>query len=78
MKKQELTQIKGLAIKELISKARDLKKEIANLVIDKNVKKLKDTKVIFKKRKNLAQVLTIIRQKQLLEELEVKKSWLAE
>lgn len=74
MKKRELTQIKGLAVKELILKAKAIKGEIANLVIDKNMKKLKDTRSIFKKRKDLAQILTIIRQKQLLEELEAKKS----
>ncbi|MBI2020309.1 50S ribosomal protein L29 [Candidatus Daviesbacteria bacterium] len=70
MKKRELTQIKSLPVKELILKAKAIKGEIANLVIDKNIKKLKDTRSIFKKRKDLAQVLTIIRQKQLLEKLE--------
>lgn len=72
MKKSELNQLKGLSIKELVDKAKSLRKEIADLVIDKNMKKLKDTKLVFKKRKELAQVLTVLRQKQLLEELESK------
>ncbi|MBI2334841.1 hypothetical protein HYU96_03480 [Candidatus Daviesbacteria bacterium] len=51
-----------------------LKQEIANLVLDKNMKKLKDLKMIFKKRKELARALTYVRQKELLAELEeVKK-----
>lgn len=73
MKRKERTQIKGLTIKELLDKAQSIKKEVANLVIDLNMKKLKDTRAVFKKRKDLAQILTILRQKQLLEELEVKQ-----
>lgn len=73
MKRNELVQIKGLGIKELKDKAKSLKEEIANLVIDKNTNKLKDKKAIFKKRKDLAQVLTVLRQKELLEQLESKQ-----
>lgn len=73
MKKKDLTQIKGLSAKELIEKSQQLKKEIANLLVDKNMKKLKDTKKYFKVRKDLAQTLTILNQKQLLEQLEPKE-----
>lgn len=72
MKKNELTQIKGLTLKDLTGKIIDLKKEIADLLMDKNMKKLKDLKAIAKKRKDLAQVLTILNAKQLLEKLEPK------
>lgn len=70
MKKNELIQIKGLDIKELKVKEKTLKKEIANLVMDKNMKKIKDLKSVSKLRKNLAQVMTVIRQKELLGQLE--------
>ena len=73
MKRTEFTQIKGLSVLELASKAKSIRKEIADLIIDNNMKKLKDTKLVFKKRKDLAQVLTVIRQKQLLEQLESKE-----
>ncbi|MBI2314853.1 50S ribosomal protein L29 [Candidatus Daviesbacteria bacterium] len=73
MKKNEFIQIKGLDLKELKTKVSSLRDEIANLVLDKNMKKLKDKKSIFKKKKDLAQVLTIVRQKGLLLELENKK-----
>lgn len=69
MKKNDLTQIKGLDLKELRLKVKALKMEIAGLVMDKNMKKLKDLKKISKRRKDLAQVLTVIRQKELLQEL---------
>lgn len=74
MKKNELIQIKGSDIKELKEKAKTLKSEIGKLTMEKNMKKLKDLKMISKKRKDLAQILTVVRQKQLLVELEpVKK-----
>jgi ribosomal protein L29 len=74
MKKNEFLQIKGLESKELLLKVKDLKKEIDSLVMDKNMKKLKDLKSIFKKRKDLAQILTVIRQKDLLVKLENEAS----
>lgn len=73
MKRNVLTQIKGLSLSELKEKANSQRKEIADLVMDKNMKKLKDLKMIFKKRKDLAQILTILRQKQLLTELESRQ-----
>lgn len=72
MKKNEFNQVKGLSIKELVDKAKQIKKEIAGLTLDKNMNKLKDLKSIFKKKKDLARVLTVIRQKELLAQLEAK------
>ena len=72
MKKNEFVIVKGLSLKELSVKIKSLKKEIAELTLDKNMKKLKDLKSIFKKRKDLAQVLTVFTAKQLLEKLEPK------
>lgn len=71
MKKNEFVIVKGLDIKQLNQKAKALKKEIADLTMDKNMKKLKDLKQIDKKRKELAQVLTVMNQKQLLAKLEL-------
>lgn len=72
MKKNELIQIKGLDIKELKVKEKTLKKEIANLVMDKNMKKIKDLKSVAKLKKDLAQVLTVLGQRQALVEIESK------
>lgn len=69
MKKNDLQETKILDEKALEKKAAILQQEISNLMLDKNTGKLKDIRVIFKKRKDLAQVLTVLRQKQLLSEL---------
>lgn len=72
MKKNELGQIKELDIKALRIKAKALKEEIAGLTMDKNMQKLKDLKMLSKKKKEMAQILTVIKQKELLQELESK------
>lgn len=74
MKKNELNQIKGLSAKDLLTKLKLLRKEIADATFDKNMKKLKDLKIISKKRREQAQILTVVRQKELLGELESKES----
>ena len=74
MKKNEFSQVKGLSVKELIDKTKQIKKEIADLTLDKNMNKLKNLKTISKKRKDLARVLTVIKQKALLEKLEELKN----
>lgn len=72
MKKNDLIKTKGLDLKELREKIKTLKMEIANLVLDKNMKKMKDLKAIFKRRKDLAQIFSVIKEKELLQELESK------
>lgn len=71
MKKNELVQIKSLDLNQLRQKAKSLKTDIGDLTLDK-FKKPKDVKIISKKKKDLAQVLTILRQKELLGELQSK------
>lgn len=70
MRKRNLDEFKQMDIKALVEKSKELKKEIANLVMDKNLNALKDLKSIFKKRKELARVLTIMNLKKELEKLE--------
>jgi len=71
MKKQNiLAEIKTLDIKSLIAKAKAIRAEIGDLILDKNMSKLKDLKVISKKRKELAQTFTVLKQKQIIETLE--------
>ncbi|HBQ50994.1 hypothetical protein A3B42_00680 [Candidatus Daviesbacteria bacterium RIFCSPLOWO2_01_FULL_38_10] len=73
MKKNDLNQIKGLSIQELLIKIKLLRKEIEDAILDKNMKKLKDLKTVFKKKKDLARMLTIVKQRELLEALEPKE-----
>ncbi len=76
MRKNDLLEIKKLDLKELKERILVIISDIEQLTLDKNMGKLKDLKVISKKRKDLSQLLTIKRQKELLGELEsrIKKS----
>lgn len=72
MKRNNLNEVKDLDIKALFERAKALKIEISETIMDKNMDKHKDLKTVSKKRKDLAQVLTILRQKELVQELETK------
>lgn len=72
MKRNDFGQIKEMDIKTLMVKAAAIKAEIPDLILDKNMNKLKDLKKISKKRKDLAQILTVLKQKELLGEIELK------
>lgn len=73
MKKSNLQEIKVLEVVALSERIKKAKAELSDLVLEKNMKKLKDLRAVFKKRKDIAQMLTIMRQKKLLKELEDKK-----
>lgn len=70
MKKNDFAEIKKLDLKGLYGKVATLKIELGDLELDKNMKKLKDLKKIFKAKKSLAQILTLINQKEFIEKLE--------
>lgn len=72
MKKNALNEIKKLEIAALKTRIKDAKKELLDLKFDQNLEKLKDKKKVYKKRKDVAQMLTILRQKEMLGELEAK------
>ena len=63
---------KVLDIKALKAKVKVLKEELSGLTMDKNINKLKDLKTISKKKKELAQTFTVLGQKQILENLELR------
>lgn len=70
MKRNDLLEAKKLDEKALTEKALALRASINELIMDKNMNKLKDLRSISKARLDLAQYLTILRQKQLIRELE--------
>lgn len=72
MKKNDFIQLKTKTLPELLEKVREKRAEADNLVLDKGMNKLKDLKLIKKRKKDLAQILTVLRQKQLFESLESK------
>jgi large subunit ribosomal protein L29 len=65
MKAREL---RKLSLEELLKKEEELRRQILILRFKKQIEGLKDKMVIRKARKDLARVLTIIREKQMEEQ----------
>lgn len=78
MKKNDLKEVKTLDIKELKARVVKARTEVADLTMEKNMKKLKNIKEVVSKRKNLAQMLTVLRQKELLEQLSILSGQLSD
>lgn len=70
MKKNDLTEVKALDIKTIKERVKKTRDEIVQSIMEKKMSQLKDLKTISKKKKDLAQILTVLRQKELLSELE--------
>ena len=67
MKKQQLNEIKNKSIKDLKAQVKSIKKEIANLTMDLKLGKLKNLHAISAKRRDIAQTLTLVNEKLILE-----------
>lgn len=71
MKRNELAEVKKMETKALVERVKKTKLELSDLVMDKNMNKLKSLKDLRNKKRDLAQIMTILNQKQILSELEV-------
>ena len=71
MKRNDLMDIKKTDPKALKEKIKSLRSEIGDLVIDLNMGNVKNFKSLKSKRRDLAQILTILRQKEIIGNLEV-------
>ncbi len=69
MKKNDFADIKKMDMKGLLAQAVTIKKEIDVLKFDKNLNSLKNLKSISNKKHDLAQVLTVVRQLEIIETL---------
>lgn len=74
MKKKELSQLRTKSIDELAKTAAQLNEEIAQLSLEVKVGKHKNVRTIKNKRRELAQVLTVLREKELLSETEMEEA----
>lgn len=73
MKLKTKKEISGKNLKELSKMLEDTRSELLDLNLDKQQNKLKNTRAIFWKRKEIAVILTTINKKELMEkEGEVK------
>lgn len=70
--KKVINELKQKTIKELEQEVNNLRQEIAKLKIETKVNPPKDTNFLVKKRKKLAQLLTILTEKKEAEKLKVK------
>lgn len=63
--KKDLKEIVNKSDKELVTALSEKREELINLVLDNKQNKLKNTRSIFNKRKEIARVLTLIRERSL-------------
>ncbi len=68
MKKEEIREIREKTLSELKKEINKRLKELFGLRMDKKMNKLKNKRVIYHKRKEIAMIKTIIREKELLNE----------
>ena len=72
MKTKDKKELHLKSLEDLKTLVKDAKELLSNLNLDKTQNKLKNTRQIFLKRKEIAQILTVIRGKELLEKMEAK------
>lgn len=70
MRKNDLAEIKKMNVSEVKDRVKKVRKEIIGLVLDKNTGKLANLRGVKSKRRGVAQMLTVLRQKEILAELE--------
>lgn len=68
MKTKDKKELKAKTIDELKNLLKQVREELLNLKIENSRKKLKNTSLIYQKRKDLACMLTTLREKELLNE----------
>ncbi len=72
MKTKDKKELHAKSIKELNSLIAEAKDALVALRLDKVQNKLKNTSLLFVKRREIAQMLTIVRLKELQKEMEAK------
>ncbi len=74
MKRNDLKEIKTLEINDLRLKIKEAKNKLAEIIMEKSesTKGAKNVKVFFIKRKDIAQMMTVLKQKEMLVELGLK------
>ena len=72
MKTKDKKELHSKSLQELRKLAMDAKDALSDLKLDKTQNKLKNTSLLSLKRKEIAQILTVIKMKGLQEEMEAK------
>ncbi len=70
MKKNNVHDLKKMDTADLQKQLQQAQSEMGNLIIAKNTAKLSDLKAVSKKKRDIAQMATVLNQKLMLERLE--------
>ena len=65
MKRKEVRELIQKTKEELMSKLQGLKKDIEKMNVEKGARKLQNTATIGQKKKDIARILTVLKQKEL-------------
>lgn len=68
MKRKDVEKLHQLSVQELREKLVQTRKELIDLRMSEGREKTKDVKIIGKKRDDLARIMTILKEKEFLEE----------
>lgn len=63
MKLNEKKELRAKTVDELLKELKDLRAEVAKLVIDMSTGKLEDSNKLYKKKKDIARVMTYLSEK---------------
>jgi large subunit ribosomal protein L29 len=74
MKKKEIIDLRGKTIKDLSKMAMTKKEEVRKSGVSVGAGKEKNLKVLKNTKREIAQILTIIREKEIMEKLEAKEA----
>lgn len=72
MKKEQKKELRTKTVDELIKELRDLRSEVAKLSIDMKTGKIEDTNKLYRKKKDIARVMTFLSEKPKEEIMEEK------
>lgn len=73
MKKEQKKELRSKTADELIKELRDMRTASATLAIDMKMGKVKNTNELYRKRKDIARVLTYLSQKPREAKIEISK-----
>lgn len=69
MKKEQKKELRSKTIEELIKELRDMRAEVTKLKIDMKTGKVENTNTFYRKKKDIARVLTFLNQKFVAKEI---------
>ena len=63
MKKEQKKELRAKTVDELIKELRDMRADVAKLTIDMKIGKVENTNALYRKKKDIARVMTYLSEK---------------